>query len=65
MQNYKTTPELRAAMQAEAKAYRALMNDPRVIADKTASHTPELLAAWNDACAVEYSIREKLEALAA
>ena len=53
--------ELSAAKLAEAKAYRALMNDPRVIADPKATHTPELLKAWNDACAVEFSVRQRIE----
>ena len=57
--------ELYAAKLSEAKAYRALMNDPRIMADKTATHTPELLAAWNDACAAEYAVRERIEALRA
>lgn len=52
--------ELSDAKLAEAKAYHALMNDHRVIADPKATHTPELLKAWDDACAAEFSIRERI-----
>lgn len=55
--------ELSAAKLAEAKAYRALMDDPRVIADPTAAHTPELLKAWDDACAAEFAVRQRIEDL--
>ena len=56
--------ELSAAKLAEAKAYRALMNDPRVVANPKATHTPELIKAWNDACAVEFAVRQRIDALA-
>lgn len=45
--------ELQELDRKEAKAHRALMNDPRPMADPTATHTPEILAAWEaaaDAC---------------
>lgn len=42
-----TTEQLEAA---ETTAWEALLNDPRVIADPTAEHTPELKKAWEDAC---------------
>ena len=44
---------LKNLMAAEKKAWKALMNDPRVIADPRAEHTPELKAAWEAAAEAE------------
>ena len=49
---------LKDLMKAERKAYRALMNDPKVIADPKSTHTPSLIKAWDEACAAERSFRE-------
>jgi len=51
--------ELKTFIKATNGAYRALMNDPRVAADKTATHTPELYQAWTDAAARECAFREQ------
>ena len=52
---------LKNLMKAEKAAYAALMNDPRVIADTTAVHTPELYAAWLAAADAERAFREAME----
>jgi len=52
--------DLAALMKAERKAYRALMNDPRVIADPRATHTPELWAAYEAAAKAERNFREAM-----
>ena len=49
---------LNKLMKSEAKAYRALMNDPKVIADPKSTHTPSLVKAWDEACAAERNFRE-------
>lgn len=48
---------LQNLMKAERKAYRALLNDPRVLADLTATHTPALKKAWEDAADAEFAYR--------
>jgi hypothetical protein len=61
----KLTAEQKAAlkplMARESKAYRALMNDPAVIANPTFTHTPELMAEWDAACAAERAMRESFD----
>lgn len=44
-------------IKAEADAWNALMNDPRVIADPTAEHTPEIKARWEAAAEAERAYR--------
>jgi len=38
--------KLAKAVKAEERAYEALMNDPKVIADPSQEHTSELYAEW-------------------
>lgn len=42
---------------ATNKAHRALLNDPKVLADPTATHTPSLYAAWTNAADAECAFR--------
>ena len=49
---------LKDLMKAEAAEYKALMNDPKVLADPTATHTPELKLAWETAADNECAYRE-------
>jgi hypothetical protein len=56
---------LDALKNAERKAYRALMNDPRVTADPRATHTPEIWAAYADAADAEARYREQIGAFIA
>lgn len=50
---------LNQLMKAEDEAWKALMNDPRVLADPEASHTPEIKARWEAAADAEYAYRQK------
>lgn len=50
---------LKDLMKAEEKAYKALMNDPMVLADPTAGHTPKLWDAWCRAADAERAYREE------
>ena len=43
---------------AEKAAWAALMNDPKVLADTTAEHTPEIKARWEAAADAERAFRE-------
>ena len=52
--------QLEAVKKSERKALRALMNDPRVIADPTATHTPELRQAWEAAANAEREYRTQI-----
>ncbi|WP_164547172.1 hypothetical protein [Mesorhizobium sp. M6A.T.Cr.TU.016.01.1.1] len=53
---------LKTLMQAEAKAHRALMNDPRCLADPKAEHTPAILAAWEAAADALRAHRQQIAA---
>ena len=53
---------LETLKKAERKAWRGLMNDPRVKADPRATHTPELWAAYVDAADVEAKYRAQVGA---
>ena len=51
------TTELKNLIAAERRAYKALMNDPAVIANLCATHTPELWAAYEQAASAEREYR--------
>jgi hypothetical protein len=51
------TNELKNLMAAERKAYKALMNDPAVVANPCAPHTPALWAAYEQAANAEREYR--------
>jgi hypothetical protein len=51
------TNELKNLMAAERRAYNALMNDPSVVKNPCATHTPELWAAYEQAAAAEREYR--------
>lgn len=53
--------ELKTFTKATNAAWKALMNDPIVVANPTSAHTPELLSAWNSAADSERHFREKHE----
>jgi hypothetical protein len=61
MNRIEAIAELKSFTKASNAAWKVLMNDPRVMADKTATHTPELLQAWNNAADAERMFREKHE----
>ena len=45
----------------ERAAWRALMNDPRVIADPRSEHTPEIKARWEAAADAHRAAYQQLE----
>ena len=49
--------ELKKLIAAERRAYKALMNDPAVIANPCAPHTPALRDAYEQAAAAEREFR--------
>ena len=49
--------KLKKLIAAERKAWRALMNDPRVLSDAQATHDPEIKAAWERAADAEREYR--------
>jgi hypothetical protein len=51
------TAELKNLIAAERRAYRALMNDPAVLANPCAPHTPALWAAYEQAASAEREYR--------
>ena len=51
---------LKNLMKAESAAWGALMNDPKVLADSNATHTPELLQAWRAAADAVHAYRVKM-----
>ena len=55
--------ELSAAKVAEAKGYRALLNDPSFTSDINCRNSVELLASECDACAAEFDVRQRLETM--
>ena len=48
---------LKVLKAASDKAWRALMNDPKVLADTTTTHTPEIEQAWKNAADAECAFR--------
>lgn len=50
---------LQKLMKNERAAWKALMNDPAVIADPKALHTPALREAWERAADAERAFREE------
>ncbi len=49
---------LKELQKAERAAWKALMNDPRPMADPNAPHTPEIKARWEAAADAEYEYRK-------
>lgn len=49
---------LKDLMKAERAAWKALMNDPKVLANPKAEHTPEIKKAWESAADAERAYRE-------
>lgn len=57
--------ELETLKKAERKAWRGLMNDPRVKSDPSATHTPELYAAYEAAAKAGREYRSQIGAFIA
>lgn len=51
------TRELKDLISAERRAYKALMNDPAVLANPCAPHTPKLWVEYEQAAAAEREYR--------
>lgn len=51
--------ELQRLMKEERAAWRAMMNDPKPMADPNAPHTPAIRARWEAAADAEYAYREQ------
>jgi hypothetical protein len=49
---------LKDLIKEERAAWKALMDDPRVLADPKAEHTPEIKARWEAAADAEREYRE-------
>ena len=45
----------------ERAAWRALMNDPRVLADPTSEHTPEIKTRWEAAADAHFAAVQQIE----